>query len=384
MGTIAENLLALQQTKENFKTAFAEKEVDLTDVPFTEYPNKFAEIKTSEDLDTELEKQEEILSELETEANALSDKGDFDVESVIDEAKGTQTIVINGKNKEVEPLDITANGEYNVVRYKKVNVNVADMLQARVDDTNSCYYLFYYYGGTSLDLSNLDTSNVTNMRYMFNYCSNLTNITFGEKFDTRNVTHMVGMFSSCHALQTLDLSHFNTSNVNSMSYMFQSCQKLTSLNLSSFNTSNVISMEYMFNNCFNLTSLNLSNWDTSNVTSMTSMFQGCGLTGVLDLSHFDMSKVNYSTNMFTNCTALTHAILPSKIKKMDSNFFYGCTSLTEFTILAETPPTLANINSISTATTSIYVPDASVDAYKGATNWSAYADKIKPLSSKGV
>ena len=28
----------------------------------------------------------------------------------------------------------------------------------------------------------------------------------------------------------------------------------------------------------------------------------------------------------------------------------------------------------------IYVPDNSVDAYKAATNWSQYADRIKPLS----
>ena len=30
--------------------------------------------------------------------------------------------------------------------------------------------------------------------------------------------------------------------------------------------------------------------------------------------------------------------------------------------------------------TGIYVPDSLVDSYKAATNWSAYADKIKPLS----
>jgi hypothetical protein len=32
------------------------------------------------------------------------------------------------------------------------------------------------------------------------------------------------------------------------------------------------------------------------------------------------------------------------------------------------------------STLTIYVPDESVEAYKGATNWSAYADQIKPIS----
>ena len=31
----------------------------------------------------------------------------------------------------------------------------------------------------------------------------------------------------------------------------------------------------------------------------------------------------------------------------------------------------------------IYVPDESVDAYKAATNWVAYEDKIIPISQSG-
>ena len=40
MSTIAENLLALQQTKANIKTAIEGKGQDLTNVPFTEYAEK--------------------------------------------------------------------------------------------------------------------------------------------------------------------------------------------------------------------------------------------------------------------------------------------------------------------------------------------------------
>ena len=44
--------------------------------------------------------------------------------------------------------------------------------------------------------------------------------------------------------------------------------------------------------------------------------------------------------------------------------------------------TLASSNSLNVGAslTGIYVPDSLVDSYKAATNWSAYADKIKPLS----
>lgn len=389
-----------------------------------------------EDLDGEIAEQEVILAELEAQVNDFDDKGDFDVESVVDEAKGTQVLVVNGKNDAVEPLDITQNGEYNVARYKKVNVNVADMLQARVDSNNSCDSLFYNYHGTSinfisnldtskvadmrnmfynctnltdLDVSNLDTSKVTIMYYMFNNCRLLTTLDLSNwntsnatnmesmfhscesllnldlsSFDTNNVNNMRSMFRYCRKFQTLDLSNFNTTNVTDMGSMFEGCNALTTLDLSNFDTSKVTSMYWMFYQCFKLTSLNTSNWDTSKVTSMQRMFSNCGFTS-LDISHFDMSNVTDTGNMFQGCSGLTNVILPSKIKEIDSGFFANCTKLTEFTILAETPPKLANTTScIISATTSIYVPDASVDAYKTATNWSAYADLIKPLSSKGV
>ena len=55
------------------------------------------------------------------------------------------------------------------------------------------------------------------------------------------------MFSNCSSLTSLNLSNFNTNNVTNMSGMFYNCSSLTSLNLSNFNTNNVTNMSYMFN-----------------------------------------------------------------------------------------------------------------------------------------
>ena len=123
-------------------------------------------------------------------------------------------------------------------------------------------------------LKGLDTSNVTNMQYMFKDCSSLTSLDISS-FNTSNVTSMNSMFNNCTSLTSLDLSSFNTSKVTNMQYMFYHCSSLTSLDLSNFNTSNVTNMPYMFYDCSSLTSLNLSNWDVSKVTSMTYMFAGC-------------------------------------------------------------------------------------------------------------
>ena len=49
-------------------------------------------------------------------------------------------------------------------------------------------------------------------------------------------------------------------------------------------------------------------------------------------------------------------------------------------VKATTPPTLGTNGSMGYGNSPIYVPDASVDAYKSATNWSVIASRICPLS----
>ena len=67
----------------------------------------------------------------------------------------------------------------------------------------------------------------------------------------------------------------NTSNVTNMSYMFNRCSGLTSLDLSGWNTSKVKDMNQMFYYCNKLETLDLSGWNTSKVTDMNGMFNGC-------------------------------------------------------------------------------------------------------------
>ena len=54
------------------------------------------------------------------------------------------------------------------------------------------------------------------------------------------------MFYECDKLLSIDLSNFNTNNVTNMEYMFCRCSSLTSLNLSNFNTNNVEEMWDIF------------------------------------------------------------------------------------------------------------------------------------------
>ena len=142
-----------------------------------------------------------------------------------------------------------------------------------------------------------------------NRLKNLTSISFGN-FNTSNVTNMRYMFYNCFSLTSLNASNFNTSKVTNMSDMFWGCSKLTSLNVSNFNTSKVTDMKWMFSYCSSLTSLNVSTLDTSKVTNMDSMFASCSSLTSINLSSFDMSKVTSTTNMLIGCSSLTRINTP--------------------------------------------------------------------------
>ena len=154
-------------------------------------------------------------------------------------------------------------------------------------------YFFGFSEMTSIDLSALDTSEVTDMRNMFQYNESLTNLDLSN-FDTSQVTNMSRMFYYCRSLTSLDVSRFDTSNVVDMSDMFYECSKLTSLDLSNFDTSEVTNMQGMFGMCTSLTSLDVSNFDISNVTNMDFMFCDCPAWNTVDQTKFSGERIGGS------------------------------------------------------------------------------------------
>lgn len=168
------------------------------------------------------------------------------------------------------------------------------------------------------NMSNIDTSKVTNMANMFASCESLTTLDLSS-FNTSNVTTMYGMFADNFNLQSINLSSFDTSKVTNMADMFISCENLATLDLSSFNTSSVEVMQEMFYDCRNLISLDLSNFDTSKVTKMHSMFSGCTLLESLDLSSFDTTNVLSMSNMFKNTNGLKKLTLGAKINTINGS-----------------------------------------------------------------
>ena len=167
---------------------------------------------------------------------------------------------------------------------------------------------------TTVDFSNLDTSNYTSMSSMFQDCSSLTSLDVSN-FNTSKVTDMNNVFFGCSSLTSLDLSNLNTGKVTYMGYMFYHCSSLTSLDLSNLNTGKVRDTNGMFSYCTSLTTLNLSNWNTASVTNMSFMFDSCSNLSNLTLGTDWASNSRISSFDLSSCP-LTHESAVDVINKL--------------------------------------------------------------------
>lgn len=133
-------------------------------------------------------------------------------------------------------------------------------------------------------------------------------------------------------------------------------------------------------------------------SGLTSVAVGTGVTSVgvqcfyecVNLKRFNSNDdgecnipsgfISVGPTSFYKCTSFTHINIPDTVTSIGAGAFRLCSGLASITCLAVTPPTLANnIAFHDTNDCPIYVPAESVDAYKSATNWSTYADRIQAI-----
>lgn len=197
----------------------------------------------------------------------------------------------------------------------------------------------------------------------FEGCNKLKSIDL-SKLDTSNVTSMKKLFLNCFCLTSIDLSNFNTSKVTDMSNMFAGINGtddenmdepddsliVTIKGLDKFDTSKVTTMKGMFNSYYfpdndedyppaadiYINNLDVSSFDTSNVTDMSNMFDGVyNVNGSIDnvssidVSNFDTRKVIDMTFMFrgssnpilsdkfdtSNCESISYAFSDISLNK---------------------------------------------------------------------
>lgn len=194
------------------------------------------------------------------------------------------------------------------------------------------YEMFYDCANLrTLDTSQWDTSEVTNMEKSFFRCKSLEQLDLSG-WDTGNVTEMGGMFYQCTSLTKLNMQSFDMNGVTSAWGMFFQCLKLSELDLRNFTLPNVTDLSSLFYQCRALTSLNLSACNTGAATTMESMFHQCSTLQVLNIALFDLSSVTTCRKMFYQCGSITSLTLGEGFGKMkDSVGSVDFSAMTQWT-----------------------------------------------------
>lgn len=305
-------------------------------------------------------------------------------------------------------LNITENGTYDVTEKESVNVDVSGSEVYQIKDAS---YMFYY-GTRKEEAENLypQLQKIQKGSYLAAYLNNVVQTSSTDPLlyhlcqnikldnDYYNGVDLNNMFVGNTSQVYIDVTNFDTSNVIRMSSMFSGCKSLKHLiGINGFNTYKVTNMASMFSGCNMLGSTFNDDFqlqfNTSNVESFNSMFRSSGLSGydngirVLDLSNFDFSKATNMSAMFSG----GYSLRTIKLGKKDTNYqkvtdsaeiFAQCTRL-EKVIINGTSILKLTASSCLTGvplTCEFYVPDDLVDSYKAATNWSARAAYIFPIS----
>lgn len=206
-------------------------------------------------------------------------------------------------------------------------------------------------------------------------------------------------FESCSYITSITIPESVTS---IGSWAFEGCSGITKIVLPNSVTS---IGGAAFNNCSNLTSVTMP----ASVVNFTGLFafgedNNIESVYITDLSKWLQTSFNQGNNplrsgaklylnneevkdlvipegttsiltaAFEGCESLTSVVIPSSVTTINPYAFSSCPNLKYTVVGNTTPPTLKTPQSSEI----YYVPAESVDAYKTASGWSSYADRIKP------
>ena len=171
---------------------------------------------------------------------------------------------------------------------------VRTVFDSNIDTSNvkNVSYLFYECNLLS-GFNEMDFSNVNNMRYAFYNCRSLVSI---PQLNTSNATNFSQCFNGCSSLKSIP--QLNTSNATSFSFCFGNCSSLKSI--PQLDTSNVKDVSYMFSSCSSLMSIPLL--DFGKVTDASNMFGWGDIKSLTDLGGFKNIKVNFDIRKVPNLT----------------------------------------------------------------------------------
>ena len=281
-------------------------------------------------------------------------------QTVVDWGDGTPTETASGKNAAEYSHTYANPGKYEITLD-----TVSGVMSVYGTTNNRTATHFSGSGNYTRNLTRIEeirfSSKVNIGTYAFAYCYALQSITMSS-----DMTNIGGYaFQNCYALRNITIPDSVT---DIWSYTFNSCYTLQSVTI----PNSVTNIENdAFSACYNLQDITLPGGITSINGSAFRYFYTLRNITIPD------SVTSIEGYTFQRCYSLRNITIPDSVTDIGAYAFADCGAIA-YHFKRNTPPTLSNTNAFSgiSADTVFYVPASSLNAYKTASRWSTYADRI--------
>ena len=224
MGTTAQKLNKILETKEAIRTAINNKGGTLTTTDtFASYPSAI---------------------------DSLPSGGGGSLKTLLDATESCYDLFSQYSGTSVEGL-ISYNDTENVTTMTSMFQNCSNLTTIPQLNTSKVVFMNYMFQFCSklITIPQLDTSKVNYMGYMFSGCKSLTSI---PQLNTIEVKDMSSMFENCYKLTTIDITHMNITSISNSASFARNCYSLTKLIIRNMNTIPTLYFN-AFDNCYHFT-----------------------------------------------------------------------------------------------------------------------------------
>ena len=138
-------------------------------------------------------------------------------------------------NIDLSHFDLTNNVSFNCTFHSCINLKSVDISGQNTSKCTSLAYMFWndddsiIHQMTDVYMKDCNFSNVTSMYGTFRGCHSLYMVDFRNLVTSTKLTNTFALFNCCYKVPSLNISCINTTNVTNISYMFGSCLALTSV-----------------------------------------------------------------------------------------------------------------------------------------------------------
>ena len=379
MGTTADKLNKVLQTKEAIRTAINNKGGALTETDtFASYVTAIDNIQSGSANEPITITQNGTYTAPEgvgySPINVNVPSKEEETKSITITENGTTT-VLPTSGKVLSKVDIVANvqsggGSLTIKDLLEYSTSMDYLFCNRITGSGNVYRdnLMSYVNNELLSkfiTSPDDVSKATSMRETFHGVYKLTYI---PVLNTSKVTDMYGIF--WYNPELLEIKGIDTSNVKDLTYAFRDCHKLTSI--PHLDTHNCKRFQYTFQDCREIEHIQPLNTDSIS-EAPNGMFMNCWKLKRIDITKYYKDSYEFAAN----CYSLKEVIIRTMdtIPEISSSAFNKCYHFYGIQNDTYNPEGLKD--------GVIYVPDDKVEELKTATNWSVFADNICPLSFLG-